>query len=1093
MPASGVSARALLLFISVSLVSLMTFSQEANQRPPWKDHTVFEISKEKPHAMAFPFSSAGEAIRNRKEDSKWFMSLNGLWNFRFSLNPSQRPVNFFEDTADIFGWDLIKVPSNWELEGYDYPIYLDERFPFVSEWPDMQDDYNPVGSYRREFSVDEEWLGREVILHIGAVTSAVYVWINGKQAGYSEDSKTPAEFRITPYLVPGVNTIALQVFRFSDASYIESQDMLRLSGIERDVFLYALPAVHFSDFHARAGLSGDYRTGLLSLRAEIRNLSPGKEKVTAEVQLLDERNGLKKLYGQEQNVTVAPDATQTLIFTGKIEDIFPWSAEKPDLYTLLLILKDPKTKEIIHASSFRTGFRNVEISGGQLLVNGKAVYIRGVNRHDTDPHTGHVVSRESMEKDIRMMKLHNINAVRSSHYPNDPYWYELTDRYGMYVVDEANNESHPLATSEETQIGDNPEWLPATLNRIKRMYYRDRNHPSIIIWSMGNESGHGQIYDSCYAWLRKHDTRPVQYEPAELESCTDIFCPMYPPATRLAEYAETNPSRPLIMIEYNHAMGNSNGNLQDYWDVIEKYPSLQGGFIWDWADKSPQYVNEKGVPFYAYGRDLHPTLPTDGNFLNTGLVSPHRVPHPALQEVKKVYQPVKITADDAAHGSFIIENKFFFRDLSAFRFRWVILEDGLEISEGTIPALNTGPQQKKAFTVSYAGITFRPGREYFIIISGLQDASDEIIPVGHEVAWDQFLIRTSEETAALAGAEGESTAEGKSAAAGRSTAAGTGSAAAAPLPAVPAGSLHVSDDSGSMTVSGDGFRFVFSRSDMLLSQIYDGETPLLQGSLTPDFWRSPTDPDLGNKMFEWAAVWKDAWKNATLEKSHYTLTENEIIISADYKSQNPHVNYSINYTVTASGEISILFNFDPADMTLPPVPRLGFRATLSDDFRYMKYYGKGPHETYRDRQTSGKMGVYAFSVTDQEFPYVRPQEFGNRTEVRWVSLLDGDGRGLVAYGPEPLSVSAWQYAPDDLGFVPDPRGVASASGLVPVPSKHASDLFPSGLITWNIDYMQMGLGGDTSWGRHVHDEYKIPAKKYSYGFTLKTVNGNNKQ
>jgi len=1056
---------------------------------PWKDHTVFEIHKEQPHAMAFPFSSVEEAMAGRKEDSEWFLSLNGLWNFHFAINPAATPPGFYNDTADVSRWSLIRVPSNWELEGYDYPIYLDERFPFVADWPGMQDDYNPTGSYKREFEIAAEWLQREVILHIGAATSAVRVWINGREAGYSEESKTPAEFNITPSLRPGRNSIAMQIFRFSDASYLESQDMLRLSGIERDVFLYSVPRVHLADFSVRAGLEGDYRTGLLNLETEIRNLSSKKERVTVEVRLLDERNGYENIYRrsiqatldpgsrragavadhdlQTDGSTMRPGSCVTLQFTERFQQILPWSAETPNLYTLLIILSDPATGNIISTSSSRIGFRTVWIKNGQLCVNGRAIYIRGVNRHDTDPHTGHVVTRESMEKDIRMMKLNNINAVRSSHYPNDPYWYELTDHYGMYVIDEANLESHPLATSEETQIGDTLVWLPASLNRIKRMYYRDRNHPSVIIWSLGNEAGHGRVFDACYRWLKERDTRPVQYEPAELEPYTDIFCPMYPPVQELVSYALTNPSRPLIMIEYSHAMGNSLGNFRDYWDTIEKYPSLQGGFIWDWADKSPEYVDEKGVRFYAYGRDLHPDLPTDGNFLNTGLVSPAREPHPSLCEVKKVYQPVRIHVADAARGEFILENKYFFKNLSAFSIIYSIIEDGHEIRKGNIPGLNAAPQEKITFTVPYDGIGFDPSKEYFITISSLQNSPDKLIPAGYEVAWDQFLIPQTPAAEKTVSAPQHDTPENP----------GTG-----PLPQA----ITLSDSI--LIIKGDGFRVIFSKRDMLISQIYSGDTPLLCGPVTPNFWRSPTDPDLGNRMFEWAAIWKDAWEKTKLLNYSVTETTEGIRIKADFASAGPDVKYYITYLIDGSGRINLNFELDPADMSLPKIPRLSFRLKMNKEYKYLKYYGKGPHDTYIDRQESGRMGIWAFRVTDQKFPYVRPQEFGNRTGVRWVTLLDGEGNGLMAFNEESLSTSAWQYAPEDFDFVPDPKGPESASGLVPVTSGHAAELQPSGYITWNIDHIQMGLGGDTSWGRQVHDEYTIPVKKYSYGFSLKLIN-----
>ena len=617
----------------------------------WENHKVFQRNKEAPHATLFPYRSVEAAILDNKEQSKWYQSLNGLWRFHFAINPSERPDGFHETSYTTDDWDLIPVPSNWEVEGYDYPIYLDEKYPFEAQWPDMQDDYNPVGSYKRTFKLPEEWLSQNTILHIGAATSAVYIWVNGEMVGYSQGSKTPAEFDISKYVQSGENSIALQIFRWSDASYIESQDMLRLSGIERDVYIYATPKSHIFDFFAQAGLSANFKNGELSLSTTVKNYQNIKANLILEAQVLDNENEFRILFNQRKTLSIEKEQQGTLLFSGTLSDIDSWTAETPRLYTLLIKLLD-ENDEVVEVLSDQIGFRNVSIANGQLLVNGRPIYIRGVDRHETDPYTGHVVSKERMEQDIRLMKQNNINAVRSSHYPNDPYWYELTDKYGLYVIDEANIESHPLANSGKTQIGNEMSWLPAHLEKTKRMFHRDKNHPSIIIWSLGNEAGWGKVFESTYDWLKENDARPVQYEPAELEHYTDIYCPMYPPIGKLEKYAKTNPDRPAIMIEYAHAMGNSVGNLQDYWDVIEEYPVLQGGFIWDWVDQSLEYINESGVPYYAYGHDYHPDLPTDGNFLNNGLVNPKREPHPHLQEVKKVYQPIGFKLLSIDKGTF---------------------------------------------------------------------------------------------------------------------------------------------------------------------------------------------------------------------------------------------------------------------------------------------------------------------------------------------------------------------------------------------------------------------------------------------------------
>jgi len=1019
---------------------------------------IFEINKEKPHATLFPYSSVEAAIANSREQSKWFQSLNGLWGFNFAHKPADSPIDFFKESINTDNWDLIKVPANWEVEGYDYPIYLDERYPFTANWPDMQDDYNPVGSYKRTFIIDDSWLERDVILHMGAVTSCVFVWVNGEKVGYSEESKTPAEFNISKYLKKGKNSIALQIYRWSDASYLESQDMLRLSGIERDVFLYAQPKIHVFDFFAKSKLINNYQTGDFELEAILNNHTDKNQKVSVEIQILDDKNEFAPIFQQQKNIELRKDSLTKLSFAKSFEKIRHWTAETPNLYTLIIKLTHPKTKAVIEVISSKIGFRTSEIKNGQLCINGKAIYIRGVNRQETDTYTGHYVTKESMEKDIRLMKQHNINAVRSSHYPNNPYWYELTDKYGMYVIDEANLESHPLANSEETQIGDTLTWLPASMNKVQRMFYRDKNHPSIIIWSMGNESGHGKVFETIYKWLKEIDTRPVQYEPAKLEYYTDIVCQMYAPIEMLVEYAKTNPNRPFIMIEYCHAMGNSVGNLQEYWDEIEKYPALQGGYIWDWADQSLEYINDKGVPYFAYGHDYHPDLPTDGNFLNDGLVNPKRELHPHILEVKKVYQPIKFFAEDDKAGKFVAQNKFFFKDLSDYQFVYEILEDGLTIKKGNIIGLEVEPQQKTVFKINYSGIDFKPEKEYFVIISALQNIQDELIPIGHEIAWDQFLIQAAEKPQ-------ESQVENSS--------------------------LKIEETKEAYTISGKDFKAIFNKKDMLLNQYFDGEKPMLESSLTPNFWRSATDNDLGNGMHEWAAIWKNVWQNSKLQNSTVEKKDYGIIIKANFKTEKPNVTYSIEYLINSDGDIKVDFTFNPQDTALPKIPRLGFQVRISDEYQYMKWYGKGPHETYWDRQTSGKMGVFKGKVWDQLHLYMRPQESGNKTNVRWVSLENQDGSGLKAFGNEPLSSSAWQLTAEDLDYVPAKKGSESASGLVPVPSKHGMELVPAHFITWNIDYRQMGVGGDTSWGRLVHDEYTIPVKKYQYGFTLKLLKKNN--
>lgn len=1030
-------------------------AQEVIDTIPWENHQVFKINREQPHASSFPYSNEESAINNEKEASEWFQSLDGLWHFNFVTKPADRPVNFYKNNFETQNWPLINVPGNWEIYGYGKPIYLDERYPFDVNWPFMQDHYNPVGSYKRSFELNENWNEREIFLHIGAVTSAVIVWINESKVGYSQGSKTPAEFNITKYLKQGKNTISFQIFRWSDASYIESQDMLRLSGIEREVYIYAVPQIHIRDFFVQTPLSTDYQDGILKLDVELQNFTEENKDVEIEVVLLNDARDFAPKFNNVKSVQKLNKSVHKIKFDALIEEVRKWTAETPNLYTLLIKLRKPGSVETYEVISQKIGFRTVEIKDGQLRVNGKAIYIRGVNRHETDPCTGHVVSKDRMEQDIRLMKQNNINAVRSSHYPNHPYWYELTDKYGLYVIDEVNLESHPLAIREETQIGNELSWLPACMDKTERMFHRDKNHPSIIIWSLGNEAGHGKIFETTYKWLKSHDSRPVQYEPAETEYYTDIVCPMYPAIEDLVEYGGSNPDRPLIMIEYAHAMGNSVGNLQDYWDAIEKYPALQGGYIWDWVDQSLEYVNEKGVPYFAYGHDYHPDLPTDGNFLNNGLVNPKREPHPHLLEVKKVYQSVKFHLKDAQNGVFELENKFFFKDLTDYRFTWEIIEDGSLIRRGIVK-LNAKPQQTISFIVDYGDVEFKKSKEYFITFSALQHTSNEIIPVGYEVAWDQFLIQKAEHQPYTAK-------EGK---------------------------IKVEQTEKEITIKGDDFEIVFNTNTMLLSQYKINGKRINQSELTPNFWRAPTDNDLGNGMQHWAAVWKNAWWNAKLVNSSLKTTGNEVELEASYTSETPDVDYRIIYRIGVRGRINIEFEFSPNDRELPDLPKIGFQWKLSDEYQYMSWYGKGPHETYWDRQTSGKLGLFRGRVWEQLHQYSRPQETGNKTNVRWVSLTSEANEGLKASSTIPFNTSCWQLGLNDLDFVAADQGSESASGLVPLTSKHGADLFPRNFITWNIDFLHMGVGGDTSWGRMVHKQYRIPANHYRFSFVIELINNN---
>ncbi len=1045
----------LLLKINLTIVILLSPFVEGKdqEREPWENNEVFAINKEAPHATLFPFQSRDAALINNKEQSDNFMLLNGLWKFDWQRSPKNTPKSFEAVNFNDDNWEQIPVPGNWETEGFGYPIYLDERFPFTTTWPDAPKEYNPIGSYRKPFTLPESWKNKQVFLHVGAAKSSLDVWLNGKKVGFSQGSKTPAEFDLTSYIKGNENLLAFQIRRWTDASYLESQDMLRISGIERDVYLYATRKQHIFDFHAKPTLNNNFSEGNLAVDITLKNFATKKSIQKVEIQLLNPRSNMKVLLSKQSDVNISAKGTAEVSIEGELNQPTLWSAETPNLYTLLINLKDAKGN-IIESVRDEIGFRHLAVVNNQLTINGKAITIRGVDRHETDPHHGHVVTKTSMEKDIKLMKQFNINAVRSSHYPNDPYWYDLTDKYGLYVIDEANIESHPLAINDKTQLGNEMSWLPAHLDRTQRMFERDKNHPSIIIWSLGNEAGKGKIFETTYQWLKDNDnSRLVQYEPAEEEHYTDVFAPMYPSIERLVKYAESDPSRPAIMIEYAHAMGNSVGNLKDYWQVIEKYDVLQGGFIWDWVDQSLEYTNENGVKYWAYGKDFHPDLPSDGNFLNNGLMTPDRKPHPHAFEVKKVYQAIRFNVQDINKGHYLVENRYDFINLAQFDLQWKIEADGALFAQGHQALPSVSPSKKATINLSLPKLPHSDNKEYFITLSAVVREPQGLLPTGHELAFEQFqlpvqLVVKSAKTSIT--------------------------------------TMVVKQDNSKVFVVDNGDTEVtFDKETGWLSQYTHKNNPLLKSPLTANFWRAPTDNDLGNGMQTWAAIWQTASDKLVLKLLTSKKTSSGFKVTSHYISSYFKGDLQVQYIIDDNGRVHVQNNLtiEPGQ-ELPNLPRLGMQLTMPGEFQQLSWFGRGPHENYADRKTSAQVSLYKSLVNDQIHHYVRPQENANKTDVRWIALKDSNGLGLLAVGDQVLSASAWPYKQSDIDFIAGKDGEASASGLVPVTSKRGAEVPIRDLVTVNIDHKQMGVGGDTSWGRLVHAQYTIPAKNYQYGFTL---------
>ncbi|OGU33907.1 MAG: beta-galactosidase, partial [Ignavibacteria bacterium GWB2_35_6b] len=731
--------------IKTILILSALFSLSLTAQNDWENHKIFNIGKEEPHAEIISYESFYKAVQGEIYESRFTKLLNGTWKFKWVNKPADRPVDFYKDDYNVSGWADIPVPSDWQMHGYGIPIYTNSIYPFSPNNPtppNIPHEYNPVGSYKRNFTVPDEWENRQIILHFGGVNSAMYVWINGEAVGYSQDSKTPAEFNITKYLREGKNSLAVEVYRWCDGSYLEDQDFWRLSGIERDVYLYSVPQVHIKDYFAHPDLDSEYIDGIFSLTAKVKNyLTEDVKNCSVSVDLLDADNQSilnKKLM---KKISIDKNTETNIDFETTIKNPLKWTAETPNLYKLIITLQDDKGENTEFVLA-KIGFRKVEIKDGRLTINGIPITLKGVNRHEHDPLTGHVVSEESMITDIKLMKQFNINAVRTSHYPNDPLWYKLCNEYGLYLIDEANIESHGMGYNPERTLANNPDWMEAHVDRTQRMVERDKNHPSVIIWSLGNEAGDGVNFSATYKWIHQKDnSRPVQYEGARKGENTDIYCPMYPSINHITEYAGTTQDRPLIMCEYSHSMGNSTGNLQDYWDAIESHKQLQGGFIWDWVDQGFLKKDSLGKSFWAYGGDYGPAgTPSDSNFCFNGLVSPDRQPHPALWEVKKVYQYIKILPEDLLAGKIKIINKYDFQNLDFVDILWQLYGEGKVLEEGKFPALKINPKEEREITIPIKKPELSAGAEYFLKIFLALNKDESWADKGHVVAWEQFMI-----------------------------------------------------------------------------------------------------------------------------------------------------------------------------------------------------------------------------------------------------------------------------------------------------------------------------------------------------------------
>ena len=1003
-----------------SALAAVALCASAQSMTEWHDQKVNQINRLPMRTAFFPYTSADAARKGVPAADSTYLPLNGIWKFNWVENADQRPTDYNAVGYNDRGWDEMPVPGMWELNGYGDPQYVNIGYAWRNDFsnnpPEVPVSKNHVGTYRRVVDIPADWAGRDVIAHFGSVTSNMYLWVNGKFVGYSEDSKLEPEFDITRYIKPGQpNTFAFQVFRWNDGTYLEDQDFWRLSGVARDSYLYTRAReASLSDIRVTPDLVNNYTDGTLSVDLTLKG-SP-------EVKLV-----LTDPEGKEVADAEVKGSGKKLI-TLQVTDPQKWTAETPALYTLTAtVTKGGKTLEVVPV---RVGFRKVEIKDRQLMVNGRPVVIKGVNRHELDPDGGYVVSRERMLQDLKIMKEHNINAVRTSHYPNDNLWYDLCDSVGIYVVAEANLESHGMGYGPET-LAKRPEWLQAHMERNERNIARNFNHPSVIIWSMGNEAGDGPNFEAVYKWIKAEDpSRPVQYERAELNEWTDIFCPMYATPDRVDRYAN-NPEnyRPIIQCEYNHVMGNSGGGFKEYMDLTRRDTLNQGGFIWDFVDQGLRSTGKDGVMIYAYGGDYNPYDASDNNFCDNGLISPDRVPHPHMAEVAYQYQSIWAAPVDLAKGKIEIVNENVFTDLSNYSLRWTLTENGKPVESGVVADLDVPASGKAVITLPYT-LPATDG-ELLLNLDFVTKKERNLVPAGYTLARNQLVINPYK--------FGQ--------------------------PQLATGAPAVDNrNSNRLIVSGPRFRMEFDKADGMLC-VYDvNGTHLLaaDGKLTPNFWRAPTDNEYGNGF----AVKSKVWRSPEMKLTSLTADEADgyVIVKATYDMPQVKSAYEMTYTVNSLGQALLHTELIPsADAKdIPEMVRFGIRMQMPENMDISTFYGRGPVENYSDRRSSAFIGEYTLTSAQQAHEYIRPQETGTRSDIRRWTQTDVGGRGLQITAPAPFYGSATEYSIESLD-----NGDAKTQ-------RHFQEVEKADYVNLLIDSEQAGVGGIDSWGAHPLKPYRMP-------------------
>jgi len=1017
-------------FFILFLLSCTVAFAQGNE---WKDPQINSFNRLTTHTTFFAFESQSAALANNKFSSSNFLPLNGQWKFKWVQNADQRPTDFYKSDYDDADWKDFPVPGIWEVNGYGDPLYVNTTYAWYGHYtnnpPLVPIEQNHVGSYRKTIDIPADWKGKQIIAHFGSVTSNIYLWVNGVYAGYSEDSKVEAEFDITRFLKPGKNLIAFQVFRWCDGTYLECQDFWRLSGVARDCYLFARNTKHVDDIRVTPNLDEDYQNGTLDI--SVKTLKPSQ----IEFSLLD----------AQQNIVASSSAMSNQPVSMKVNNPNKWSAETPYLYTLIANLKDKG--KVLESIPVKVGFRRVEIKNAQLLVNGKPVLIKGVNRHEMDPDGAYNVSRERMIQDLTIMKKFNINAVRTCHYPDDSQWYDLCDEYGIYMIAEANVESHGMGYGDET-LARNPSYLKAHLERNEHNVNRNYNHPAVIIWSLGNEAGAGPNFEACYKWVKTQDNiRPVQYECMDNTDFSDIFCPMYMRYWDCEKYAKSDKQKPLILCEYAHAMGNSEGGFKEYWDLVRKYPKYQGGFIWDFVDQS-LHAKRDGVQFYGYGGDYNAYDPSDKNFLDNGLIGPDRIPNPHAYEVQHFYQNIWTQrVDNSANNGITLEvyNENFFHDLSAYCMKWSLVCDGDNVQEGTIEDLAVSPQEKKNFNLPVDMQKISNDKECFLNVSYQLKNDEGLLTANTTVArqqialtnylWDKNIVKATEKNTLK---------------------------------------LDKKDKENLSFASKQGVNISFNKKDGFLCRYQVmGTSWLADGTeLTPNFWRAGTDNDYGANLQNKYRVWmKPAMNLETLTQKTY---KDSIVVNASYDMPDVKGKLYLTYVLYEQGTMTVRQRL-VADKTakVPNMFRFGMRMQLPGSADLSEYYGRGPIENYIDRNNCTFVGKYVQTADEQFYSYIRPQENGNKTDIRWWSQIDKQqGKCLNIFAINPLSMSALSYSQEELS-----DGIQKGQ-------RHSQFLKKNGNINMCIDGVQMGLGCMDSWGALPLEKYQLKYMDREFSFTL---------